>query len=89
MKNRSAFSLLFLTENLWAKKSAEGLLSLPICDIMGITKSLPPGGRWHAKRDGRSPRDFGFGLNVFVTHSPSVAYGASSLPEGAFGYVPL
>ena len=25
--------------------------------------SLPPGGRWHAKRDGRSPRDFRFVLS--------------------------
>ena len=25
-------------------------------------KSLPPRGRWHAERDGRSLRDLGFGL---------------------------
>ena len=28
--------------------SAEILFSLPICVIMELTKSLPPGGRWHA-----------------------------------------
>ena len=33
-----------------------------ICGIMMLTKSLPPRGRWHAKRDGRSLRDFGFVL---------------------------
>ena len=27
--------------------SAENLFSLPICDIMGLTESLPPRGRWH------------------------------------------
>ena len=27
-------------------------------------KSLPPGGRWHAKRDGRSPRDFRLALTL-------------------------
>ena len=27
--------------------SAEILFSLPICGIMGLTKSLPPRGRWH------------------------------------------
>ena len=31
-----------------AKISAENLFSLPICVIMKLTKSLPPGGRWHA-----------------------------------------
>ena len=29
-----------------------------------LTKSLPPGGRWHAQRDGRSPRDFIFVLTL-------------------------
>ena len=38
--------------------SADGLLSSVICVIMGVRESLPPGGRWHAKRDGRSTRDF-------------------------------
>jgi len=27
--------------------------------LPGGIKSLPPGGRWHAKRDGRSSRYFG------------------------------
>ena len=33
---------------------------------------------------GRSLRDFGVLINFIVTRSPSVAFGASSLPEGAF-----
>jgi len=44
------------------KISAENLFSLPIYCIMELTKSLPPGGRWHAERDGRSLRDFRFAL---------------------------
>ena len=44
--------------------SAENLFSLPICVIMVLTKSLPPGGRWHAKRDGRSLRDLGLVLTL-------------------------
>ena len=53
---------------------------------VGQQHSLPPGGRWHAERDGRSPRDLKVRLNFIVTRSPSVAFGASSLPEGAFSY---
>ena len=41
------------------------LFSLPICVIMRLTKSLPPGGRWHAKRDGRSLRDFEVRLTLW------------------------
>ena len=38
----------FLAEKWQAHKiSAENLFSLPICDIMELMKSLPPGGRWH------------------------------------------
>ena len=37
-------------------------------------------------RDGRSLRDLEVLTSFVVTHSPSVAYGASSLPEGAFGH---
>ena len=33
---------------------------------------------------GRSLRDFGVLISFIVTRSPSVAFGASSLPEGAF-----
>ena len=51
-------------------------------DIRHI-KSLPPRGRWHAKRDGRSLRNDTIQLNYPYTHSPSVAKGDSSLPEGA------
>ena len=29
------------------KTSAENLFSLPSCDIMELTESLPPRGRWH------------------------------------------
>ena len=36
-------------------------------------------------RDGRSLRDLEVLTSFVVTRSPSVAYGASSLPEGAFG----
>ena len=61
------------------------LFSLPICVIMNLTKSLPPGGRWHAKRDGRSPRYFEIS-NIFIeARSPSPDFVGSSLPEGAFG----
>ena len=35
---------------------------------------------------GRSLRDFGVLISFIVTRSPSVAFGASSLPEGAFVY---
>ena len=35
---------------------------------------------------GRSLRDFEFKLNFIVTHSPSVSFADSSLPEGAFGH---
>ena len=45
----------------------------------------PPSGR-EVDRDsgGRSLRDFGVLISFIVTRSPSVAFGASSLPEGAF-----
>jgi len=45
----------------------------------------PPSEREVARRsrDGRSLRDFGVLISFIVTHSPSVAFGASSLPEGA------
>ena len=50
------------------KTSAENLFSLPICDIMELTESLPP--RCHLQadavarrsRDGRSLRNFEFGV---------------------------
>ena len=35
-----------------------------VLHLVGRQHSLPPGGRWHAKRDGRSPRDFGFVLII-------------------------
>ena len=34
--------------------------------------------------DGRSLRDLEIRSNLIVTHSPSVTFGDSSLPEGAF-----
>ena len=58
------------------------MFSLPICGIMELTKSLPPGGRWHAERDGRSLRDFEVLTSFVVTRSPSVAYGASPFGRG-------
>ena len=62
-------------------------------------QSLPPRGRGTAAGfpetnemsfggsrvgGGRSLRDFGVLISFIVTRSPSVAFGASSLPEGAF-----
>ena len=38
---------------------------------------------------GRSLRDFWVLISFIVTRSPSVAFGASSLPEGAFVHYPL
>ena len=66
MTNKSTeFSLCILSGEIGGtKKSAENLFSLPICGIMELTKSLPPGGRWHAERDGRSLRDFGVKLTL-------------------------
>ena len=55
------------------KISAENLFSLPICVIMELTKSLPPGGRWHAERDGRSQRDFKFILTLLLRALPQSA----------------
>ena len=64
-------------------------------------QSLPPRGRGTAAGfpetnemsfggsrvgGGRSLRDFGVLISFIVTRSPSVAFGASSLPEGAFVY---
>ena len=49
--------------------------------------SLPkPPSEREGDRDsgGRSLRDFGVLISFIVTRSPSVAFGASSLPEGAF-----
>ena len=66
---------------------------------MGLTESLPPRGRGTAAGfpetnemsfggsrvgGGRSLRDFWVLISFIVTRSPSVAFGASSLPEGAF-----
>ena len=39
------FSVVFNGEITGTKTSAEELFPLPICDIMGIMKSLPPRGR--------------------------------------------
>ena len=62
-------------------------------------QSLPPRGRGTAAGfpetnemsfggsrvgGGRSLRDFGVLISFIVTRSPSVVFGASSLPEGAF-----
>jgi len=46
--------------------------------------SLPPRGRWHAKRDGRSLRTIRVCTIFQEARSPSVSYADSSLPEGAF-----
>ena len=45
--------------------------------------SLPPGGRGTTKW-WKEPAELSVPPNFIVTHSPSVAFGASSLPEGAF-----
>ena len=47
---------------------------------VGQQHSLPPGGRWHAERDGRSPRDLKVRLNFIVTRSPSGARGSPPAP---------
>ena len=44
-KEKSTFSLLSLTEKCKHEISAENLFSLPICVIMGLTKSFPLRGR--------------------------------------------
>ena len=47
--------------------------------------SLPPGGRWHAKRDGRSLRcKRQSKINFIITPAPSPDFVGSSLPEGAY-----
>ena len=51
---------------------------------MGLAKSLPPRGRGTALAVEGACVTL-IKLNFIVTHSPSVAYGASSLPEGAYG----
>ena len=62
--------------------SAEYLFSLPICVIMGLAKSLLPRGR----RNGVAVTEGAcVTLNFLVTHSPSVSFADSSLPEGALG----
>ena len=45
--------------------------------------SLPPGGRGTTKW-WKEPAELSVPHNFIVTHSPSVAFGTSSLPEGAF-----
>ena len=52
---------------------------------MAVAFTKPPSER-EGDRDsgGRSLRDFGVLISFIVTRSPSVAFGASSLPEGAF-----
>ena len=48
MRKRESPSLCILSGEIGGtKNSAENLFSLPICVIMGLTKSLPPRGRWH------------------------------------------
>ena len=55
------------------------------CFSVGGSFPKPPSER-EGDRDsgGRSLRDFGVLISFIVTRSPSVAFGASSLPEGAF-----
>ena len=55
----------------------------PLCYPTGDEKSLPPGGRGTTKW-WKEPAELSVPPNFIVTHSPSVAFGASSLPEGAF-----
>ena len=46
--------------------------------------SLPPGGRWHAKRDGRSLRyKRQSKIKFIITRSPSVAYRRQLPPGGS------
>ena len=53
-----------------------------IIDKLGFI-SLPPGGRGTTKW-WKEPALQKVIIIFIITHSPSVAYGASSLPEGAF-----
>ena len=55
------------------------------CFYIGGSFPKPPSER-EGDRDsgGRRRRDFGVLISFIVTRSPSVAFGASSLPEGAF-----
>ena len=47
--------------------------------------SLPPGGRWRAKRDGRSLRyKRQSKIKFIITPAPSPDFVGSSLPEGAY-----
>ena len=46
------------------QKGVRAILFVLLFHTVGWKHSLPPGGRWHAKRDGRSPRDFGFVLII-------------------------
>ena len=55
-------------------------------DCQSRKRTDPQGDKGDRDSGGRSPRDFEIRLNLIVTRSPSVAYGASSLPEGASGY---
>ena len=72
IKNTDELSLLFLTENLWAKISAENLFSLPICDIMELTKSLSLWERWRRSRR----RGLDYGMKLPLTRF------AGALPKG-------
>ena len=71
-KSLGNFSPLFLTENLRTQKIGRGLFSLPICVIMGLTKSLSLWERWRRSR--RRGLDYGM-------KRPLTRY-AGALPKG-------
>jgi len=70
---------------LFTRLALQGIVYYTFRCTVGRQHSLPPGGRWHAKRDGRSPRYFEISNTFLVTRSPSPDFVVSSLPEGAFG----
>ena len=62
----------------------EFIFSADLC-YNGVNAKPPSEREGDRDSGGRSLRDFGVLISFIVTRSPSVAYGASSLPEGAFG----
>ena len=54
----------------------------------GAHISLPPGGRWHAKRDGRSPRNFMFSLALSQRALPHPTWSGAPSWREPFRIIP-